>query len=36
MAAFDARTRRLYTAAYKLSILSMNLNEKVELEAVQT
>jgi hypothetical protein len=36
MAAFDDRTKRLYTAAYRLSILSVNLNEQVELEAVQT
>ena len=36
MAAFDDKSLSLYTAAYKLSIFKMNLNEKVELEAVQT
>lgn len=36
MTAFDGRSMSLYTSAYKLSIFKMNLNEKVELEAVQT
>ena len=36
MAAFDDKAKRLYTAAYRLSVLRMNLNEKVALEAVQT
>ena len=36
MAFFDEKFKKLFTAAFKLSIFELNLNEKVELDAVQT
>ena len=34
MAIFDEKQKRLFLAAYRLAIYNLNLNEKVELEAV--
>lgn len=36
MASFDEKYKKLFTAAFKVEIFELNLNEKVELDAIQT